>query len=100
MMEVRRVVFDGLTGLGWLTIFEGDEVDLAGNLGVAFYSTTYTHENQQNSCISIRLPNYHYGNDPENCHSWHSSKLLHHKRKGPRVVNKSGFGRWIAKCST
>lgn len=99
-MSERRVVYEGYTALGFRTIREGDTVEFSygsAHTGVAFYSTRFTPQNISDHEITCRLPSYDYGSDPQNCHSWHCSKLVTHIIAGPREVRKSGFGKWVSK---
>lgn len=99
---MKRIVFEGETGVGYRTIYEGDIVEFRMNAhtyykGIAFYSNTYTTPARRVYSISLRLDDYDYGIDPENTHTFNAGSLITHIIAGPKEVRRSGFGKWIAK---
>lgn len=96
---MKRVVFEGQTGVGRRTIHEGDILEFtavfSGDKCTAFYSTEFTEANKRIGQISFRLERYQYGSMTD-CHSYDSGKLITHILSGPKEVRRSGFGKWIS----
>ena len=99
VQPVKRIVFEGQTNLGYRVIHEGDIVEFklpSFFKGTAFYSETYTPGSQRDKSVSMRLDDYNYGVDPQNCHTFKTQYLVSHIPSRPKEVKRSGFGKWIA----
>jgi hypothetical protein len=91
---MNKLVYFGPSGLGQVTIHEGDFVEFSNGMkGVAIFSPQYSG----GMPITYRWDEYdHYQlSNPDSCHSGSTTGLVKHIPVESRIRTRRGFGAFV-----